>query len=201
MIRETVERQEERGRASVRDIVNFPTAAPPSPVVRPPMMMAEADVATLAVANGSNGAVAYATNGLATSVVADGYDDPSMVPQGNGAITVREIQRRWPEFVHTFDEKKTLLTALQTVQVAEMQGSTIRVFVAGELNLTLLQRNRKLVNDKLSEFFGVPLHLDCYPGAAPMPIPGESNGAVASGPHADHPFIRGIMELLGASPL
>jgi hypothetical protein len=202
MIRETVARKEEKGRTSVKDLASFPTAAPPAPAQPLMSIASDSDVATLTAPNGAgaNGSVAYAMNGVASTLVADGYDEPSMASHQNGVVSLGDLQQRWPEFIRCFDDRKTLATALDTAQVAEVRGNTLRLFVASELNLTLLNRHRKHVNEKLSEFFGTTLHIDCVIGAAPQPLAGESSAA-ASGPHADHPFIKGIVELLGASPL
>jgi DNA polymerase-3 subunit gamma/tau len=201
MIRESTEKREGKGRSSVKDIADFPTA-PPTAAARV-MFTSDTDIATLPVAGipNGNGAVAYASNGVAATMIAEGYDEPTMVPSISGALSLRDVQQRWPEFIQCFDDRKTLATALGTAQVAEMHGSAVRLFVAQEFDLTLLNRNKKLLNEKLSEFYNASLYADCIVGVAPRPVAGESSPGSANGAHADHPFIKGIVDLLGASPL
>jgi hypothetical protein len=201
MIRESTEKREGKGRASVKDIADFPTA-PPTAAARV-MFTADTDIATLPVSGmpGGNGAVAYASNGGGATMIAEGYDEPAMAAAMNGALSLRDVQQRWPEFIQCFDDRKTLATALGTAQVAEMHGSAVRLFVAQEFDLTLLNRHKKLLNEKLSEFYNVSLYADCMVGVAPRPVAGEASTASANSPHADHPFIKGIVDLLGASPL
>jgi DNA polymerase-3 subunit gamma/tau len=202
MIRETAEKREGKGRSSVKDIADFPTGPPTSTAARM-MFTSDTDIATFPVSGmtNGNGGVAYASNGAAATMIAEGYDEPAMAPSMNGALSLRDVQQRWPEFIQCFDDRKTLATALGTAQVAEMHGSAVRLFVAQEFDLTLLNRNKKLLNEKLSEFYNVSLYADCIVGVAPRPVAGEASPTSANSAHADHPFIKGIVDLLGASPL
>jgi DNA polymerase-3 subunit gamma/tau len=202
MIRESTEKREGKGRASVKDLADFPTAPPTASATRV-MFTSDTDIATLPVAGIAdvNGAVAYAGTGVAATMIAEGYDEPTMAPSVNGALLLRDVQQRWPEFIQCFDDRKTLATALGSAQVAEMHGSAVRLFVAQEFDLTLLNRHRKLLNEKLSEFYNTSLYADCIVGTAPQRVAGESSVTAAKGAYADHPFVKGIIDLLGASPL
>jgi hypothetical protein len=214
IIRENLDRGKEgKGISNVKDLASFPTTAPI--VARQAIYTADPDVATMprpangnvasGILNGNgngNGSVLYTTEVLDTLVMENG-GAPAAGGWVESGLSLREIQGRWSEFLRSCDDKMLLASALQGAQPAEIHGSAIRLFVPQETQLTLLNRNRQTLNQKLTSFFNIPMQAEWTLGAPPVALPENdfpTNGNGA-GPHADHPFIKGIMELLGASPL
>jgi DNA polymerase-3 subunit gamma/tau len=201
MFKESMEKGSEGG-STVKDLASFPKNAPPSAAMRQPFYTRDPEVATLPKPANGDGSATYRAEML-NGLVMEGNVVPAAGGTVKGAVTLYDVQQGWPEFVRCFDDKKALASALEAAKLAEMQGNAIQLFVAEEFHLSLLKRNKELLNEKLSGFFNNPMHADWMLGAPPKALPHESHATNGNGhgPHADHPFIKGIVELLGASML
>jgi len=111
-----------------------------------------------------------------------------------------EVRSRWQEFVRSCD-KKVLATMLGNVQPAEIQGATVRIYVSDETHLMMLRQNREFLNQKLEGVFGASMWIEGTIGAAPSPVEGGDAFAARSAAQQNHPFIKELVEKLGASPV
>lgn len=185
-------------RKDPKDLASFPTKPPAAP---PASMRA-----------GYNGGVAVASS-PATSIATGFPMEDGLAPaygDGRGAeavmaasIPIEDVRRRWQEFSAMFDDRQSLAVSLVKAQPAEVRGGVIRLYVAAESELTILNRNRDLINERLRSFFGIGLHAEGVIGAVPVPKRDDLSPSPAAIPagHQNHPFIRGLMERLGASPI
>jgi hypothetical protein len=114
------------------------------------------------------------------------------------APSIGQIQSRWGEFLRSCDDKRSIAVMLEQVQPAEIAGGTIRLYVENEAQRTMLARSREVLSERLTAFFGAALTLEPVIGAAPM-IRAEAGPSGSSREQIEHPFIRGIVELLGAA--
>jgi len=176
-------------KSELRDLESFPTAPPSTP---------DRGYAY----DHSSGAERAAGNGTAVQSVSLDSDLPGFSGPGGEAVTSIELQRRWNDFVVSCDDRKALALALGTCHTPELYGgSTIRIHVSNEANLAIVNRSRELLGEKLRSFYKVPLNIEVMIGASAAP---EKTGetAPARPEMADaHPFIRGLVELLDATPI
>jgi DNA polymerase III subunit gamma/tau len=171
--------------SDLSDLASFPTQPPPG---RPSAYAAEATV-------------------MASVRVQEATADGAMPPSGTisgiaygAAPTIGQIQAKWGEFLRSCDDKRSLAAMLEQLQPAEISGGTIRLYVENEAQKTMLQRSRDLLAERLTSFFRAPLTLEAVIGAAPM-IRAEAGPSSVGREQIEHPFIKGIVELLGASAL
>lgn len=119
---------------------------------------------------------------------------------GAPVLSLRDLQGRWPQFIAFCEDKRGLSTTLQAVKPSELCGNVIRLYVSSDFEMSILNRNREVLGEKLRSFFDTPLHVEGVIGSAPTPIHRDrdpSTLAVRRG--SDHPFIQSIVDLLGAS--
>lgn len=146
-------------------------------------------------------------NGTATATVASRVGVGTVVARGGDVgLTLNDIQGKWGEFLRYCEEKPGLTTTLKPHPPSELRGDVMRLYLPSDHEMTLLVRNRQFLDEKLQSFFQIPLHLEGVVGAAPTPViqkgGGSANGSAASSvAQQDHPFIKGIVEHLGASPI
>lgn len=181
------------GRASsLQDLQSFPTTAPPPPPGRGSSHTSDRP--------SSGSPRGNAPSGGGPGEEPPGYRSPTDgAPQGG--LSDRDLQRRWNEFLNYCDDKKSLTMALDSRQPPELYGgNTVRLYVSNDLNLTLLNRNKEVLREKLESFFKIPLNVEGVIGNAPVPVGGDSS---SSAPYAksDHPFVQGLVDLLEASPI
>ncbi|MEP7217600.1 MAG: DNA polymerase III subunit gamma/tau [Bacteroidota bacterium] len=179
--------------AGIKDFASFPTTAPTP--TRAPIHAGER--ATTITASRSAGGVTTIEEELPA-----GRSNGDDGRNGDGAAvpSLRDIQRRWPEFLEFCNDKMGLVTALKSTRPEEKSGSTIRLYVENEFQMSVINRNREVLTEKLGSFFKAAIHVEGVLGAPPAQIAPDlgsrSGAAVAQG---DHPFIRGLAEVLEAS--
>jgi hypothetical protein len=108
-----------------------------------------------------------------------------------------DVKDRWAEFVKSCEDKKSLSTVLARLAPSEIYGSAIRVYVPEESTLSLLKRYHVGLTEKLQSVYGLEMRLEFTLGAPPAEMT-KSGGET---PKTDHPFLKGLVDLLGASPL
>jgi DNA polymerase-3 subunit gamma/tau len=173
-------------RKSMKDLASFPTSAPVS-ADRTPIYTADRGPD-----NGPGGMQAMATSDVATM-------------NGNGSTNgaPREVQRRWLGFLESCGDKKGLVAMLQSTEPPELFGNTLRVFVPNDAELSLLRRSKEYLDERLQSYFQFPYTIEGALGAPPVRTtsePAKSNGAAAAS-RIDHPFVKGLVELLEANPI
>jgi hypothetical protein len=170
----------------VEDLASFPTTAPVNPAMH-----------TLASAP--------APNGVRTASHSDGIANGNGNGSTNGAGVqgpgIGEVKSRWADFLRFCDDKKTLVHTLQSATPAEIAGGTLRLYIDNDSQRMVLTRNMEVLEQKLREFFHTPLHVEGVIGAPPAVMQSEASPVIPRGDQIDHPFIRGIVEMLGATPL
>lgn len=170
--------------SDLSNIATFPTKPPKPSGARGAVYGSGSEAPAVREASGGNGTIT-ATGG------SNGARFPSL----------GEVISRWQEFVRSCD-KQILGTMLGNVQPAEIQGSTVRVYMADETQLMMLRQNREFLNKKLESFFGASMWLEGIIGTAPSPVNGGDAFAVPqNGSQQNHPFIKELVEKLGASPV
>ncbi|MDB5034345.1 MAG: hypothetical protein JWQ98_1586 [Chlorobi bacterium] len=177
----------------VKDFASFPTTAPVP--TRAPNRTGDRDAT--AVAGRSAGASAAIEEELPAS---RSNGDTGRNGDGTPVPSLRDIQRRWPEFLEFCNDKMGLVTALKSTRPEEKSGSTIRLYVENEFQMSVINRNREILTEKLNSFFKALIHVEGVLGAPPAQIaadPGSRSGAAVA--QGDHPFIRGLAEVLEAS--
>jgi len=172
------------------DLASFPTQPPPG---RPSAYAPESTVMAAArvAENGARARSASSDGAIASSGTISG------IAYGS-APSIGQIQSRWGEFLRSCEDKRSIAVMLEQVQPAEIAGGTIRLYVENEAQRTMLARSREVLSERLTAFFGAALTLEPVIGAAPM-IRAEAGPSGSSREQIEHPFIRGIVELLGAA--
>jgi DNA polymerase-3 subunit gamma/tau len=139
-------------------------------------------------------------DGLAAPAYGDGRISE---PVTSASISIDEVRRRWQEFLGTMDDRKVLAVSLSAAQPAEMRGAILRLYVAAESELAILNRSRGLIDERLRAFFGVTLSVEGVIGDVPVPKREDAAPLTGTIPasHQNHPFIRGLIDRLGASAI
>jgi len=168
------------GAAAMRDtLADFPTSSPPRRV------------------GGSSDPTAQiiASSGT-TGETATMIDVPAS-PQD--AITLAELKGKWSDFVRFCrEEKPALAMTLNSIAPAEVHGQVMRLYVPNETDVAVINRNRQLLADKLTIFFRTPLVVEGVVGVPPTPLTEQATDR-SDDRQDDHPFIRAIVEHLGAT--
>jgi hypothetical protein len=133
-------------------------------------------------------------------------DAPTAQLNGNGAPaqlpSSMEVQRQWQSFIDYCGDKKFLAMALGAAQPPEVYGNTLRLYIANDTDMTLINRSREVLVEKLQSFFKAPLTIESVIGQNPRPTVAEpSQGRNGTAPRVDHPFLKGLIELLDANPI
>lgn len=182
----------EAKRNAMQDLTSFPTAAPVS-TERAPIYTADPG-------SGPGSGPTARGNGSMTMVA-------ESVAIGDEAMpALRDVQRRWGDFLQFCSDKKVLATMLQAAQPTEIFGTTLRVYLPSDVEMNLLNRSKEALVEKLQSFFGAPLVIEGAIGMAAKPTASEParaavEGATGIAARTDHPYIKGMMELLEAKPV
>lgn len=174
----------------VKDLASFPTTAPVS-TDRTPIYTADPGPDIPSRPSGS-GHVSMAAQDVA-------------VMNGNGSAGAsREVQRRWNDFLASCTDKMGLVTILQASQPPEPFGNRLRLYVPTDMDLSRLNRDKEYLEEKLQSFFKISLTIEGAIGAPPVRIASEPSPSANTAPAAvpiDHPFVKGLVELLEANPI
>jgi hypothetical protein len=187
---------------SLKDIASFPTTAPTRPISQ--TSSSDTLLSSRSQAPGysplDGGTVAIASDPLGP---VNGYvRQVDMIPAvGEPVPQLGTIRQRWSEFVRSCEEMRLLSAALQASTPSELYGRTIRLYVTTEPDLRIIERNRETLSQKLLGFYNAPLLIEGVLGAAPSAVASHSDIQTPLPPNSDHPFIRGLIEILGAGPL
>jgi DNA polymerase-3 subunit gamma/tau len=171
--------------ADLTDLASFPTQPPP----------------------GSVSSRAVEAPVMATVRMPETTADPAMPPNGTisgiayGAPpSIGQIQSKWGEFLKSCEDRRSVVAMLDKLQPAEIAAGTIRLYVENEAQQTMLMRSRDVLAERLTGFFGAPLRIEAVIGAVPA-IRAEAGPSNVGREQLEHPFIRGIVELLGAATI
>lgn len=187
-------------RKDPKDFASFPTKPPAG---SSGTMRSSYNGVGVAVAEAPASSIATAfpiQDGLAAPAYGDGRIAEPVI---SASISIDEVRRRWQEFLGTMDDKKVLAVSLSAAQPAEVRGAILRLYVASEPELTILNRGRELIDERLHAFFGARLSVEGVIGDVPVPKREDSAPLTGTIPasHQNHPFIRGLIDRLGASAI
>ncbi len=188
-LKEQLSARPEEKRSTVTDVTSFPTSAPVS-ADRTPIFTADPP------ANSPRNAAGVASRAIVAEP-ASAYAASEPVP------ALRDVQRRWNEFLQFCDDKKGLATMLQAARPTEIFGNTLRVFLPSDVEMALLNRSKEALVEKLQSFFNVTLTIEgaigesLRPVQAPADSPTERSSLQS---RLDHPYVKGMIELLEANP-
>ncbi|HVZ37742.1 MAG TPA: DNA polymerase III subunit gamma/tau [Candidatus Kapabacteria bacterium] len=178
----------EEKRDSVKDLASFPTSAPVTPGRDPIYTNDPQSSAPRAVSAGGF------TMAAGAEVVAE--------PAAAGLPALRDVQRRWSEFLEFCNDRKGLATVLSEMKPVEIYGNTLRVYVGNATEMSFLNRSREVLVEKLQSFFQAPLGIEGAINAAMQtrqqekPRPAQTSGLQA---RVDHPYVKGMIDLLEAT--
>ncbi len=172
---------------STTDMSSFPTSAPTGSNGERVMAIGRAGAGGRGT---SNGAAGHASVGSAGSGDVDVLEAP--MP------TLMQIQGRWRDFLDHCRKRRTVWAALVEAVPAELYGDTIRLYVANDSQMMMLRRAGEGIREELGTFFSAPLQIEGAIGEAPKPILPTGPAPSAD---TDHPFVRDLIEKLGARPL
>jgi hypothetical protein len=116
------------------------------------------------------------------------------------AISEREVQSRWQEFIGAVRQKKISLgTVMDGTWLAGVTSTGVRIGCRTEFERSSIERNREMLAALFGDLFHVRLRIEAVydPRNAP-PAPIESAPAT---PPEDHPIIAALKRELGAEPL
>ncbi|MBC8145992.1 MAG: DNA polymerase III subunit gamma/tau [bacterium] len=179
--------------SDLTDLASFPTKAPrstggSSPTGASASYAADAHVAIAPRVKETNGDATVTPSGIITGI--------------SPAPTIGQIQSKWIEFLGSWDDRRSMTAMLEKLQPAEISGGTIRLYVENESQCTMISRASDVLSERLTRFFHAPLNVEAVVGNAPsMRSDSNANSATVRKELLEHPFIRGIVDNLGATPL
>lgn len=116
------------------------------------------------------------------------------------AISEREVQSRWLEFLTAVRQRKISLgTVMDGTWLAGVTGNSLRIGCRTEFEQSSIERNREMLAGLFGDLFHVRLRIEAVydPEHAPA---GAAEPAPAPPPE-DHPIIAALKRELGAEPL
>jgi len=124
----------------------------------------------------------------------------------SSAVSINEVRAQWHRFLESYSEKMGLQYALHPAAPGELQGNVLRLCVENERQRQLIEQYREDITSSIQSFFKQPLIVEGVIGAPPVPKSngnglGQSSSASVNGTTrdcSDHPFVQGLVELLGA---
>jgi DNA polymerase III subunit gamma/tau len=125
---------------------------------------------------------------------------PLAAPKSAPAISEREVQSRWQEFIATVRQRKISLgTVMDGTWLAGVTGNSVRIGCRTEFEQSSVERNREMLAGLFGDLFHVHLRIEAVydPEHAPA---GPAEQAPAAPPE-DHPIIAALKRELGAEPL
>ena len=116
------------------------------------------------------------------------------------AISEREVQSRWLEFLTAVRQRKISLgTVMDGTWLAGVTGNSLRIGCRTEFEQSSIERNREMLAGLFSDLFHVRLRIEAVYDPAHAPA-GPAEPAPAPPPE-DHPIIAALKRELGAEPL
>ena len=120
------------------------------------------------------------------------------------SMSIDKVRSQWNSFLASYSEKMGLMYALHPAAPGELQGNVLQLYVENERQRDLIEQYKHDITQSIQSFFNQPLIVE---GVIGIPPTSKSNGsgvkahtgeATVDGEYEDHPFIKGIVELLGA---
>ena len=122
----------------------------------------------------------------------------------NATMSIDEVRARWPSFREQYNGKPRLMFALEPATPSEVQGNVLHLCVENERQRELIDQYKEDITTSIRTFFKQPLIVEGVVGRPPQPNGSNGSGgdpaapAGARPPEEDHPFVKGIIDLLGA---
>ena len=99
-----------------------------------------------------------------------------------------------------------VMYALHPAAPGELQGNVLRLCVENERQRDLIEQYREDITSSIQTFFKQPLIVEGMIGSPPVAktsptptgLPSLGNGSSSDEKYEAHPFVQGIIELLGA---
>jgi DNA polymerase-3 subunit gamma/tau len=116
------------------------------------------------------------------------------------AISEREVQSRWQEFITTIRQRKISLgTVMDGTWLAGVTGGSVRIGCRTEFEQSSIDRNREMLAGLFGDLFHVRLRIEAV--YDPEHAPAGPVEQTAAAPPEDHPIIAALKRELGAEPL
>lgn len=135
-------------------------------------------------------------------------DDATGVAGSERMVSIDEVQAQWPVFREHYASKPRLMFALEPAVPGEIQGNVLQLCVETERERELIEQYRDDITTTVRSFFRKPLVVEGVIREADRRRTGNGTDAVESSsgreaipPEIDHPFVRGIVDRLGAVPI
>lgn len=96
-------------------------------------------------------------------IYSDKQTDNGCIP-AHGLSVIRES---WKDFTLTCEQWRLLYSALEGSFPGEIHGRILRIFFPTEPASRLAERNGALIQEKLFDFYKIPLEIECVIGATP----------------------------------
>jgi DNA polymerase-3 subunit gamma/tau len=123
-------------------------------------------------------------------------------------VTIDEVQAQWPVFREHYASKPRLMFALELAVPSEIHGNVLQLGVESERERELIGQYKEEITTSIQSFFRMPLVIEgvVRPSARRKNV--GANGSIEETrasevipQEIDHPFVRGIVSLLGAVPI
>ncbi|MCB0713687.1 MAG: DNA polymerase III subunit gamma/tau [Ignavibacteriae bacterium] len=121
-------------------------------------------------------------------------------------VSIQEVRSQWRSFLDSHSEKMGVMYALHPAAPGELQGNVLRLCVENERQRDLIEQYREDITSSIQTFFKQPLIVEGMIGSPPVAktsptptgLPSLGNGSSSDEKYEAHPFVQGIIELLGA---
>jgi DNA polymerase-3 subunit gamma/tau len=135
-----------------------------------------------------------------TQGAAAGRRSASVPPESAPAISEREVQSRWQEFITAVRQKKISLgSVMDGTWLAGVTGTSVRIGCRTEFEQSSIERSREMLAGLFGDLFHVRLRVEAV--YDPQHAPGGTVEPPAAAPPEDHPIIAALKRELGAEPL
>ncbi len=171
---------------------------PPSRVTRAPQ--APSPLPQTSAASSDDSAIAPRVPAPPPKAVSASTKPASGPSKSAPAISEREVQSRWLEFLTAIRQRKISLgTVMDGTWLAGVTGNSLRIGCRTEFEQSSIERNREMLAGLFGDLFHVRLRIEAVydPEHAPA---GPAEQAPAAPPE-DHPIIAALKRELGAEPL
>jgi DNA polymerase-3 subunit gamma/tau len=131
---------------------------------------------------------------------AAGRRSGSVPPESAPAVSEREVQSRWQEFIAAVRQKKISLgSVMDGTWLAGVTGTSVRIGCRTEFEQSSIERSREMLAGLFGDLFHVRLRVEAV--YDPQHAPGGTVEPPAAAPPEDHPIIAALKRELGAEPL
>jgi DNA polymerase-3 subunit gamma/tau len=118
------------------------------------------------------------------------------------AISEKEIQSRWDEFIqHVRGRRISLGSVLETSRFLGIDGNTVLIGCPGEFQVSAIKRNREALAEIFQSLFHVGVRIETTLDRDRQNEQVSETGPSESGDEAEHPVVAALRRELGAEPL